>query len=105
MLAKVPYLDFIYVKKNNSNFGVDLGNSGIKDEVLNFGLKGKDISIGGRIISVADTFDAVTSDRVYRKGMSKDKATEILLEESGEQFNPEVINAFMNIVDSIKIKE
>lgn len=70
-----------------------------------FGLKGKDISIGGRIISVADTFDAVTSDRVYRKGMSKDKATEILLKESGEQFDPEVINAFMDIVDSIKIKE
>lgn len=70
-----------------------------------FGLKGKDIPIGGRIISVADTFDAVTSDRVYRKGMPKDRAKEILLQECGRQFDEDIVKAFIKIVDNIRIKE
>lgn len=70
-----------------------------------FGLKGKDIPIGGRIISVADTFDAVTSDRVYRKGMSKDRAKQILLEECGRQFDEDIVKAFMKVVDNINIEK
>lgn len=61
-------------------------------------LKGDDIPLFGRIIAVADSYDAMTSDRPYRKGMPHPKALAILLEGRGTQWDPEIVNAFIRCV-------
>ncbi len=58
------------------------------------GLKGEEIDITARIISVADSFDAMTTNRPYRKGLSLDEAFEELRKYSGSQFDPEIVDAF-----------
>ncbi|WNR44950.1 HD domain-containing phosphohydrolase [Paenibacillus roseipurpureus] len=60
------------------------------------GLKGEDIPVFGRIIAVADAFDAMTSDRPYRKGMPARKAMAILAEGKGTQWDPRFIQGFMD---------
>jgi HD-GYP domain-containing protein (c-di-GMP phosphodiesterase class II) len=60
-----------------------------------FGLKGDDIPFAGRLLAVADGFDAMTSDRPYRAGMPKEKALEILLENAGTQWDKELVKAFV----------
>ncbi len=55
------------------------------------GLKGKEIPLQARILAVADTFDAMTSDRIYRKGVSKAEAVKELKELSGKSYDPEVV--------------
>lgn len=59
------------------------------------GLKGKQIPFISRIISVADTFDAITTDRPYSRKKSADIAVKEISKNSGTQFDPEVIDAFM----------
>jgi putative nucleotidyltransferase with HDIG domain len=59
------------------------------------GLKGEDIPILAKIVAVADTYDAMTTDRPYRKGMAKDVAIEELKRCSGTQFDSEVVEAFI----------
>jgi putative two-component system response regulator len=61
------------------------------------GLRGEQIDLNARIFSVVDTFDAVTSDRVYRRGRSYDAAVAELEEWAGRQFDPEVVEAFRRI--------
>jgi putative nucleotidyltransferase with HDIG domain len=58
------------------------------------GLEGEDVSLDARVIAVADAFDAMTSDRAYRKGMDPAVAFHRLLAGSGTQFDPEVVAAF-----------
>ncbi len=55
------------------------------------GLKGKEIPLQARILAVADTFDAMTSDRIYRKGVSKAEAVKELKKLSGKSYDPEVV--------------
>lgn len=57
-------------------------------------LKGEEIDITARIIAVADSFDAMTSTRPYRKGLSMDSAFDELRKYSGSQFDPDVVEAF-----------
>lgn len=57
-------------------------------------LSGNDIPLEARVISVADVYDALTSDRPYRKAMSPFDAKEILLKGNGTDFDPRVIDAF-----------
>ena len=61
------------------------------------GKAGTEIALEARIFSVADTVDAVTSDRPYRAGRSFAAAREIVLEEAGAQFDPEVTAAFARL--------
>lgn len=61
------------------------------------GLKEEDIDICARIFSVADAFDAITSDRVYRKGKPYEAAAKELDEWAGRQFDPEVVEAFHRV--------
>jgi len=61
------------------------------------GLRGKDIPLISRIIAVADTFDAITSDRAYRKGLPHAKALKIINEVSGTQLDPEQVQVFNKI--------
>jgi putative nucleotidyltransferase with HDIG domain len=56
--------------------------------------KGEDIPIEARIISVADVFDALISDRPYRKGLSPFEARDIILKGEGSDFDPQIIRAF-----------
>ncbi len=63
------------------------------------GLRGEAIPLGARIISVADAFDAMTSDRPYRKALTRKKAREELEKDSGKRFDPQVIEAFLRLLD------
>ncbi|MGE5397911.1 MAG: HD-GYP domain-containing protein [Chitinophagales bacterium] len=63
------------------------------------GLMGEEIPLGSRVISVADAFDAMTSDRPYRKAMSGDEALNILIKEKSKQFDPIVVDAFLRIAE------
>jgi len=66
-------------------------------------LKGLEIDITARIIAVADSFDAMTSDRPYRKGLSLDIAFEELKKHSGGQFDSDMVNAFFMAYEKGKI--
>ncbi|MGH9882308.1 MAG: HD-GYP domain-containing protein, partial [Pyrinomonadaceae bacterium] len=61
------------------------------------GLKGEEIDLCARIFSVADAFDAMTSDRVYRRGKSYEAAAQELDEWAGKQFDTKVIEAFHRV--------
>jgi HD-GYP domain-containing protein (c-di-GMP phosphodiesterase class II) len=63
-------------------------------------LKDHEIPFGARIIAVADSFDAMTSDRPYRKALSGNQAVQILLEGRGKQWDPHVVNAFVDMLMS-----
>ncbi len=67
------------------------------------GLKGEQIPLIASIISVADSFDAMTSDRPYRKGFPKEKAIEEIKQQSGKQFDPNVVSAFLEVVAENRI--
>jgi len=60
-------------------------------------LRGEEIHIGARIFAVADTLDAMTSDRPYRKGTTFESAVDEIQRCAGSQFDPEVVRAFMDI--------
>jgi len=62
-----------------------------------FGLRGEGIPLGARLFAIADTFDALTSDRPYRKGCSYEVARKLIEEESGRQFDPQAVAAFLAI--------
>jgi putative nucleotidyltransferase with HDIG domain len=61
------------------------------------GLRGEEIDLNARIFAVADAFDAMTSDRVYRRGRGYDEAAAELGSFSGRQFDPRVVAAFMRV--------
>lgn len=59
------------------------------------GLVGKAIPVGARIIMIADTVDAMTTDRPYRKALSLDRVAQELTRHAGKQFDPELVEAFL----------
>ncbi len=61
------------------------------------GLRGEEIDVCARIFSVADAFDAITSDRVYRRGKSYEAASQELDDWAGRQFDPKVVEAFHRV--------
>lgn len=63
------------------------------------GLAGQAIPLAARIASVADVFDALTSDRVYKDAMSLEEARALVVEGAGSQFDPAVVDAFVNCFD------
>lgn len=64
------------------------------------GLAGTDIPIGARIIAVADTYDAIVTHRSYRAGRTPAEATKIIREESGKQFDPDIVRVFLELFGS-----
>ena len=63
------------------------------------GLKGEEIPLSARLMAVADVFDALVSPRVYKSPMPADKAMDIILSESGEHFDPNLIRVLYTIQD------
>jgi putative two-component system response regulator len=66
------------------------------------GLAGEQISLHARIVAVADAYDALTSDRPYRKGVPQEKAVEILKAKSGAQFDPKVVEALIKVAEKLR---
>jgi response regulator RpfG family c-di-GMP phosphodiesterase len=67
-------------------------------------LKGEHIPFLARILSVADVYDALTTDRSYRQKMSDDDAAEIIKENSGSQFDPTIVDVFLDLHSKGEIK-
>jgi putative two-component system response regulator len=65
------------------------------------GLSGEDIPLEGRIVAVADVFDALSSERPYKKAFSREKSFAILEEGRGKQFDPQVLDAFFARAEDI----
>lgn len=65
------------------------------------GIRGTDIPIGARILSVVDCFDALTSDRPYRPKLSDKEALDILMERRGSMYDPLVVDTFVRVHDKI----
>lgn len=65
------------------------------------GLKGEEIPLLSRIIAVADSFDAMTSDRAYRGALTVEKAAREVINCSGSQFDPEIVDAFIECLPEV----
>ena len=63
------------------------------------GLKGEEININGRITAICDVFDALGSDRIYKKAWELQKILELLKEGKGTQFDPSLVVLFLNNLD------
>jgi putative nucleotidyltransferase with HDIG domain len=71
------------------------------------GLKGDEIPVEGRLLAVVDTFDAIMSDRPYRKGASIERAVDELLSNRNTQFDPDLVKVFIEVLQmkSIDFKD
>lgn len=69
------------------------------------GLKGKSIPIGARILAVADAYDDLSSDRPYHKVYKKEKINAELAASKGKQFDPEIVDVFMKIIEKYSQEE
>ena len=65
------------------------------------GLAGEDIPLIGRITAVADVFDALTSERPYKKAWEVERAVNLIKEESGQHFDPRMVNAFVEVFPKV----
>ena len=65
------------------------------------GLHGEEIPLSARILTVADTYDALTSQRPYKAPISDEVARELLLRSAGQQFDPTIVQAFLHLLDTI----
>lgn len=64
------------------------------------GLKGKQIPLAARIFAIVDVFDALTSDRPYRKAWSKERTLALIREDSGTHFDPHVVEVFLKVMEN-----
>ena len=67
-------------------------------------LSGEDIPLNARIVCIADSYDAMSSDRIYRKALSPDIIREELVKGRGTQFDPVLLDEFLKLVDDNKLK-
>jgi putative nucleotidyltransferase with HDIG domain len=65
------------------------------------GQSGEEIPIDARIIHIADAYDAMTTDRAYRRGLSHESALAELVEYAGTQFDPQIVEIFVNLPDAV----
>lgn len=66
------------------------------------GLANEEIPLSGRMMAIADVYDALISKRVYKEPMSHDEACEIILKGRGSHFDPDVVDAFLNVADKCR---
>jgi HD-GYP domain-containing protein (c-di-GMP phosphodiesterase class II) len=62
-----------------------------------FGLAGEAIPLSARIVAVADVYDALTTERRYKKAFTHDQARSIIRDARGKQFDPEIVDAFLEV--------
>jgi len=67
------------------------------------GLKGEDIPIAGRIFAIIDVWDALSSDRPYRKAWPNEKVYNYIKEQSGTHFDPQIVNIFLEFIKDYQI--
>ena len=68
------------------------------------GLKGEDIPLGARIVALADVYQALSSDRPYRKAYSDEQVLKIIKSSAGTQFDPRIVNIFFKIFEQLSEK-
>jgi putative nucleotidyltransferase with HDIG domain len=66
------------------------------------GLRGEAIPIGARVLSIVDCYDALTSDRPYRRALSHGRAVAMIHERCGTMYDPEMVKAFLRIVQRVR---
>ncbi|HEX9226551.1 MAG TPA: CHASE2 domain-containing protein, partial [Arthrobacter sp.] len=66
------------------------------------GLSGVNIPLSGRLMALADTYDALTSRRVYKPPMSHDSAARVIVDSAGSHFDPTIVEAFLGVVDEFR---
>jgi HD-GYP domain-containing protein (c-di-GMP phosphodiesterase class II) len=66
------------------------------------GLKGADIPLRGRVMAIADVYDALVSNRSYKTAFTHEKAVEIIKESRGSHFDPEITDVFLEVSSSFK---
>jgi putative two-component system response regulator len=66
------------------------------------GLSGENIPLAARIMAVADVYDALSSVRCYKPAFSHEYSSEVIIQRSGSHFDPEVVNAFVDLQDAFK---
>jgi response regulator RpfG family c-di-GMP phosphodiesterase len=67
------------------------------------GLKGEQIPLSARIVALADVYDALTSDRIYKKAITHEKAKEIITHTKGKHFDPDVVDSFLTREEDFKM--
>jgi len=73
-----------------------------ENHVMSSGLAGEDIPISGRIVALADVYDALISKRVYKDAWDEEEVLAYLKQQAGTQFDPDVVEAFLSIYDVIR---
>jgi len=66
------------------------------------GLRGEQIPVPGRLMALADAYDALTSNRVYKSQLSHEEAVQIIIEARGTQFDPAVVDAFLEVNEDFR---
>ncbi len=66
------------------------------------GIKGIEIPLSARLMAVADVYDALTSERIYRSSMSHERATDIIISGREKHFDPNIVDAFVEVEDSFR---
>ncbi len=97
IIDKIPDSDYLLEAKNLAMYHHEKWNG----KGYPAGLAGEDIPLSARVMAVADVFDALISDRCYKKGFPYDKAFSIIREERGRQFDPKIVDAFFAAEDQI----
>lgn len=95
MIRETPYADLADI--------VEQHHERVNGRGYPFGLKGADILLEAKIIGVCDTFDAMTEDRAYRQAFSVDYALDEIKQLAGIQYDPEVVEAFVQVIKEEKL--
>ena len=98
VIEKVPESGYLTEAKNLAEFHHEKWNG----KGYPHGLKGEDIPLSARIMAVADVFDALVSERIYKKAFPFEKAMNIIKEDAGTHFDPNVAEAFIQSADRVR---
>jgi putative two-component system response regulator len=66
------------------------------------GLRGEQIPVAGRLMALVDSYDALTSKRVYKAQLSHEEAVQIIIEGKGSHFDPDVVDAFLKVKENFR---
>lgn len=98
ILKEVEHDDYLKVARDVANYHHEKWDgSGYP-----CGLKGYDIPLSARIMAITDVFEALISERPYKKGYSYEKSIEIIKEGSGKHFDPVIVDVFLSVIEDIK---